>query len=137
MDAEFKAAEKHGIAVRYNAHAIALLCGHTAVEGVRAVVDGVEEEIRARAVVLACGGFEANREWRARYLGAGWDLAKVRGTRYNTGDGIRMALDIGAQPYGQWSGCHSVSWERHAPDLAWLADRARTDPLRACRVAAV
>ena len=71
-------------------------------------VNGVPEEIRARAVVLACGGFEANREWRARYLGPGWDMAKVRGTRYNTGDGIRMALDIGAQSYGQWSGCHSV-----------------------------
>ena len=43
------------------------------------------------AVVLACGGFEANSEWRTRYLGPGWDLAKVRGTRFNTGDGIRMA----------------------------------------------
>ena len=50
----------------------------------------------AQAVVLACGGFEANAEWRTRYLGPGWDLAKVRGTRFNTGDGIRMALDIGA-----------------------------------------
>ncbi len=71
-------------------------------------------------MVLACGGFEANREWRARYLGPGWDMAKVRGTRYNTGDGIRMALDIGAQSYGQWSGCHSVSWERYAPDFGEL-----------------
>ena len=34
---------------------------------------------------------------RTRYLGPGWDVAKVRGTRYNTGDGIQMALDIGAQ----------------------------------------
>ena len=41
--------------------------------------------------MLACGGFEANPEWRTRYLGPGWDLAKVRGTRFNTGDGIRMA----------------------------------------------
>ena len=45
---------------------------------------------------MACGGFQANAEWRTRYLGAGWDLAKVRGTRYNTGSGIRMALDAGA-----------------------------------------
>ncbi len=43
--------------------------------------------------MLACGGFESNAEWRTRYLGPGWDLAKVRGTRFNTGDGIRMALD--------------------------------------------
>ena len=73
-----------------------------------------------REARIRCGGFEANREWRARYLGPGWDMAKVRGTRYNTGDGIRMALDIGAQAYGQWSGCHSVSWERYAPDFGEL-----------------
>ena len=93
------------------------------VEGVRAEVNGVPEDIRAKAVVLASGGFEANREWRARYLGPGWDMAKVRGTRFNTGDGIRMALDIGAQPYGQWSGCHSCAWERNAGDFGSVETR--------------
>jgi len=65
--------------------------------------------------VLACGGFESNPEWRVRYLGPGWDLARVRGTRHNLGDGIRMALEIGAVPYGNWSGCHSVGWDISAP----------------------
>ncbi|MGZ5164869.1 MAG: FAD-dependent tricarballylate dehydrogenase TcuA, partial [Burkholderiales bacterium] len=120
VQAEYTAAEKRGVQIRYNAQAVALLRGRGGVQGVRVVADGVEEEIRAKAVVLASGGFEANREWRARYLGPGWDMAKVRGTRYNTGDGIRMALDIGAQAYGQWSGCHSVSWERYAPDFGEL-----------------
>ena len=72
-------------------------------------------------MVLACGGFEANAEWRTRYLGPGWELAKVRGTRFNTGDGIRMALDIGAMPYGNWSGCHAVGWDRNAPEFGDLA----------------
>ena len=72
-------------------------------------------DISARSVVLACGGFEANSEMRARYLGPGWELAKVRGTRFNNGDGIRMALDIGAHPYGHWSGCHAVAWDLNAP----------------------
>jgi tricarballylate dehydrogenase len=120
VQAEYAAAEKHGVDIRYDTQATALVRGRGGVEGVRVIADGVEEEIRAQSVVLASGGFEANREWRARYLGPGWDMAKVRGTRYNTGDGIRMALDIGAQPYGQWSGCHSVSWERYAPDFGEL-----------------
>jgi len=119
VQAEYAAAEKHGVQVRYGAHVVALLRGR-GIGGVRIFSDGAEEEIQARAVVLASGGFEANREWRTRYLGPGWDMAKVRGTRYNTGDGIRMALDIGAQAYGQWSGCHSVSWERYAPDFGEL-----------------
>ncbi len=72
-------------------------------------------------MILACGGFEANAEWRTRYLGPGWDLAKVRGTRFNTGDGIRMALEIGAMPWGHWSGCHAVGWERNAPPFGDLA----------------
>src|SRR5439155_1710635 len=55
------------------------------------------------------------------YLGPGWDLAKVRGTRFNTGDGIRMALDIGASPCGNWSGCHAVQWEMNAPEFGDLA----------------
>jgi tricarballylate dehydrogenase len=31
------------------------------------------------------------------------------------GDGIRMALEIGARPFGNWSGCHSVGWDISAP----------------------
>jgi len=120
MELHFKAAEKHGIEIRYGTQATDFLRDATGIQGVRVRCNGVEEEIRGRAVVLACGGFQANREWRTRYLGPGWDLAKVRGSRYNTGDGIRMALDIGAQSYGQWSGCHSVSWERYAPDFGEL-----------------
>jgi len=81
-------------------------------------------EIGARAVVLGCGGFEANPEWRARYLGRPWDHAKVRGTRYNTGDGLRMALEIGALPHGQWTGCHSTPIDADAPPHG---DRKLTD----------
>ena len=71
-------------------------------------------------MVLASGGFEANAEMRTRYLGQDWELARVRGTPYNTGDGIRMALEIGAQPWGHWSGCHAVQWDLNAP---WHGDR--------------
>src|SRR5436189_22662 len=91
------------------------------VHGVIAKVEGKTMEIRAKAVILACGGFEANAEMRTRYLGPGWDLAKVRGTRFNTGAGIKMALDIGAMPYGNWSGCHAVGWDYNAPEFGDLA----------------
>jgi tricarballylate dehydrogenase len=73
--------------------------------------------VAARCVVLAAGGFQANAEWRTRYLGPGWELAKVRGSRFNQGDGLKMALDIGAAPYGNWSGCHATGWDRNAPEF--------------------
>jgi tricarballylate dehydrogenase len=120
VEGEMKAARRDGVEIRFGHHVKSLLEARARVEGVRVRADGIDMEIRAGAVVLACGGFEANREWRSRYLGQGWDMAKVRGTRFNTGDGIRMALDIGAQSYGQWTGCHAVSWERYAPDFGDL-----------------
>jgi tricarballylate dehydrogenase len=52
---------------------------------------------------------------RREHLGAGWEEAKVRGTEHNTGEGIRMAVDVGAAPYGDWAGCHAVAWDLNAP----------------------
>ena len=109
-------AKSKGVEIRFDAGAQALLTGDDgAVRGVRIRTPAGFEDVPARSVVLASGGFEANPEMRTRYLGQGWELAKVRGTRYNTGDGIRMALDIGAQAYGHWSGCHAVAWDAGAP----------------------
>ncbi len=121
VEALHTAAERAGIEVLYEARAVALLADDRGVTGVRVRQKGKTRELRAKAVILACGGFEANAEWRTRYLGPNWDLAKVRGTRFNTGDGIRMALEIGAQPRGNWSGCHAVSWDRNAPEFGDLA----------------
>jgi tricarballylate dehydrogenase len=121
VEAEHRAAESRGIRILYEARALSLIADDDGVHGVVARIDGRTTTVTARAVVLAAGGFEANAEWRTRYLGPGWDLAKVRGTRFNTGDGIRMALDIGAMPWGNWSGCHAVGWERNAPPYGDLA----------------
>jgi tricarballylate dehydrogenase len=57
---------------------------------------------------------------RTRYLGPTWDLAKVRGTRFNTGAGINMALAIGAKAHGNWSGGHAVGWDMNAPEFGDL-----------------
>jgi len=113
-------AVKKGVDIYYETRAVSLIYDGERVLGVKAKRDGKAVEYGARAVVLACGGFEANPEWRTRYLGAGWELAKVRGTRFNVGDGLRMALEIGACPYGNWSGRHAVSWERYAPEFGDL-----------------
>ncbi len=121
VDALHKAAQANGIEVRYESRALGLLADDSGVRGVRVKAKGVTQELGAKAVVLACGGFEANAHWRTRYLGPNWDLAKVRGTRFNTGDGIRMALEVGAQSCGNWSGCHAVGWDRNAPEFGDLA----------------
>lgn len=121
----FLKSEANGIKIRYETGALELLTDASgAVVGVKAKgPDGIEE-LRAKAVVLGCGGFEANAQWRAQYLQPPWDHAKVRGTRHNQGDGLRMAFAIGAMPWGQWSGKHSTPISNEWPDFA---DRKRTD----------
>ncbi|MEH6755927.1 MAG: FAD-dependent oxidoreductase [Parasphingorhabdus sp.] len=66
-------------------------------------------EIKGDAVILACGGFEGNPEMLARYIGASAiNLRPVaRGGHYNKGEGIRMALDIGAAPNGDFGSYHA------------------------------
>ena len=115
------AARRDGVELRYDTRVLSLIFDGVRVSGVKIKHANEVSEIEAGCVVLAAGGFQANPEWRTRYLGPGWDLAKVRGTRFNTGDGIRMALDIGAAPYGNWSGCHAVGWDRNAPEFGDLA----------------
>ena len=115
------AAKKAGIEVFYDTRATSLIYDDERVSGVRAQRKGKRAEFRAKSVVLACGGFEANPEMRTRYLGPGWELAKVRGSRFNVGDGLRMALDIGAAPCGNWSGCHATGWDRNAPEFGDVA----------------
>jgi tricarballylate dehydrogenase len=118
VDRLFEISLERGVEIWYGARAVGLSTDSAgAVNGVVVRKPGGTAIVRARAVVLAAGGFEANPEMRARYLGPNWDLAKVRGTEFNTGDAITMALEIGAQPYGHWSGCHAVAWDLNAPPM--------------------
>lgn len=116
VDQLMKAAQRCGVEIRYATGLVRLIQDRRGViVGVTAKGPNGFEDLHARAVVLACGGFEANPEMRTRYLGPGWELCRVRGTRHNTGDGIKAALDIGAQPFGGWSTCHAVAWDISAP----------------------
>lgn len=116
VEALIKRCEKMGIEILYSTALRSLLQDEGgAVTGVRVKGPSGFKNIGARAVVLACGGFEANPRMRAAYLGPGWESCRVRGTRHNTGDGIQAALDIGAQAFGGWSSCHAVQWDISAP----------------------
>jgi tricarballylate dehydrogenase len=121
VDALTQIARKKGIEIWYRARAVSLVADDAGVHGVVVKHQGETKTLSSRSVVLAAGGFQSNTEWRTRYLGPGWELAKVRGTRFNTGDAIEMALDIGAAAYGNWSGCHAVAWDRNAPEFGDLA----------------
>lgn len=127
VEQELAAAESMGIEIRYEHKVVGLLRGpNGAVSGVTCETPDGAREIRAAAVVLAAGGFQADPDMRRRHLGEGWEHAKVRGTPYNTGEVLRMALDAGAQPYGHWAGSHAIQWDAGAPETG---DRELTNLL--------
>lgn len=106
-----------GIEVFYDARAIKLVRENGKITSIVVQQGDRSLNIKTAGVVLACGGFEANQEMRTKYMGPEWESAIVRGTEYNTGDGLEMALAVGAQKYGDWSGCHSIGTDLKAPKV--------------------
>lgn len=125
MERLFAAVEHAGIEVFYDAPAAGLITRGATVDGVLVRRETGFDEVRG-AVVLASGGFEANPEMRLRYLGQGWDLVKVRGTRFNMGTMLTEALLAGAQPAGHWGGCHASPQDAAHPPVG---DLRMTDKL--------
>jgi precorrin 3B synthase CobZ len=112
------AAKRHGITVFYDTALTKLNRDPNTAAITSAVVQhqGKDQVIKAKSIVLAAGGFEANSRMRSQYLGPGWDTAFVRGTPYNNGDALELAIrDANAKQCGNWSGCHSVAWDFNAP----------------------
>ena len=82
----------------HRTEALALLVDDGRVVGVNARRDdGSAIQIKAGAVVLATGGFSANPEMVVQYIGQGARYLVLRGSSFNTGDGLRMAAAIGAK----------------------------------------
>jgi fumarate reductase flavoprotein subunit len=58
---------------------------------------GESIDLRARATILTTGGFAANKELVKQHIGPNADRCKLRGSKQDTGDGLRMALAVGAK----------------------------------------
>jgi tricarballylate dehydrogenase len=120
-------AARLGVEVQYERLGVALRRDGPGVTGVHwSAPDGTSGLLAAADVVLAAGGFEADAGLRRRYLGEGWQHAKVRGTPLNDGRMLRAAMDVGAARAGDWSSAHSVAWDAGAPPTG---DRELTNQL--------
>ena len=108
-------ARRLGTDIRYEHRATDLVIEDGTVVGVVAETPQGQQTFRAQSVIIASGGFEANRQMRAENLGEQWAHAVVRGTPHNQGDMIRAALAAGAGRGGDWSTCHSVQWDAEHP----------------------
>jgi tricarballylate dehydrogenase len=105
-----KTAEQLGVHFFYETSASALLTDDAgSVIGLHVTGRGHKRMTLKGQVVLACGGFEGNAEMMTRYVGprAVYLRPVCKGGYYNRGEGIRMALDIGAAVSGDFGSYHA------------------------------
>ncbi|HLN86313.1 MAG TPA: FAD-binding protein, partial [Candidatus Limnocylindrales bacterium] len=74
-----------------------LLIENNLVVGLIGNKNGEDVELRSRATILSTGGFSADQELVKKYIGSHADQCKLRGSKQDTGDGLRMALPVGAK----------------------------------------
>jgi tricarballylate dehydrogenase len=104
-----EAAKRAGVKFAYDSPVSRLIMAEgDRVSGVEArCSDGVITH-DADAVILACGGFQGNPAMMLAHFGPGAEIIKLisPGTRFDTGDGIRVATEQGASISGDWNGMH-------------------------------
>ncbi|MEV8454154.1 FAD-dependent oxidoreductase [Streptomyces sp. NPDC052095] len=123
VDRLARSLERLGGSIVYGARATALSTdGLGAVNGVYVQQDGTTRYIAARHTVLASGGFQGSAELLVRHLGpAGGELRSVvPGGRNSTGEGIEMAVAVGAARSGQYDRFHGEPVDPRSPQTEAL-----------------
>jgi tricarballylate dehydrogenase len=115
LNALYRTAHELGVQVIYDAEVVALTIEAGFFVSATVKRGDAREEIHARALVAAGGGFEANIEWLKQYWGEKAENFLIRGTPYNRGTVLKMLLDEGAQAVGDPTQCHAVAIDARSP----------------------
>ena len=115
LNAEYRAAEARGVEVVYGCEVTGLDIADEKCRGATVRLEGREHDIRAKAVVVACGGFQANEKWMREAWGQAADNFIIRGTPYNRGTLLRDLMNQGAVIVGDPTQCHAVAIDARAP----------------------
>lgn len=115
MNAYYATAERLGIAIVYDTEVRSLCFVNGMIREVLTVRNGTPASIRPKAVVVSCGGFQANIDWLREYWGDAAGNFIIRGTPYAQGVVLKNLLEQGAAPVGDPTQCHAVAVDARAP----------------------
>ena len=115
-----RAARRAGVKFIYNCVAQALVTDDGRISGLTVLKNDAQQTLPANVVVLASGGFQGNGAMMRQHFGPGAETMRLisPGTRFNTGDGIRMAIELGAARAGDWNGMHAEPVDARATNSA-------------------
>jgi tricarballylate dehydrogenase len=116
VNAYYHAAEQMGVTIAYETEAVDLIVRDGRFSAAIVVHAGAQHEIRARRVVVACGGFESNLDWLREAWGDVADNFIIRGTPYNTGRVLRALIrEKGVRAIGDPTQGHCVAIDARSP----------------------
>jgi tricarballylate dehydrogenase len=115
LNAYYRTATDLGIDVEYEAEVCGFLEPDREGIAVSLMQDGTPQQIRAKSIVVASGGFEANLEWMSQHWGDDAQNFAVRGTPFNRGGPIQSLLDLGADAIGNPREFHAVAVDARGP----------------------
>jgi tricarballylate dehydrogenase len=115
LNAYYAVAERAGVDIAYDAQATAIRLEGNQAQSVEVATGGRPAAIRAKTVVVASGGFQANIDWLREYWGEAANNFIIRGTPYAQGLLLKDLLGQGVQPVGDPTQCHAVAVDARAP----------------------
>ena len=109
QDRNFEIAENMGIHILYETELLTLNLNNNKIDSLDLLYKKKSvRTISPKAIILACGSYEANPSLRKKYLGNEWEDVQLRGVPFNTGDGIVAAENIGILKNGDYAACHAT-----------------------------
>jgi tricarballylate dehydrogenase len=117
VNAYYALAERIGVHVLYDSEVLELRLDDGFVREALVTSKGFPETVRAKTVVAASGGFQANIEWLKQYWGEAAENFRIRGTPYAKGRVLKNLLDQGVASVGDPTQCHAVAIDARAPQF--------------------
>ncbi len=115
VNAYYRAAAALGVSIAYDTEVVDLAFEGPRLAAVTVEHGGERRALRARAVVVAAGGFESNLEWLREAWGPPAENFIVRGTPYNRGRVLKLLLAAGARPVSDATQGHCVAIDARSP----------------------
>lgn len=115
LNAYYAAAERMGVDVVYDTEVRSLRLVDGLVREVEISRVGSVSTVRAKAVIVSSGGFQANLDWLRKYWGDATDNFVIRGTPYAQGLVLKNLLDQGVAPVGDPTQFHAIAVDARAP----------------------
>jgi len=115
LNAQYRTAEALGARIFYNSEVVELAVEGGRFSAARVKHRGCDARIRAKSVVVASGGFQANGDWMREVWGEAADNFIIRGTPFNRGTILKDLIEKGAHTVSDPGQCHAVAIDARAP----------------------